>query len=89
MRFVPIIVTNAPLFSARYRHDDIDDQGNLNKFVSVRAVSSIGYNFSEVLHWDSALKQKIAGEDGSHGKTIFCTQLKDLVSFIKKFSQTT
>ena len=84
-RFIPLIVTNAPMYLIEYDEEKIDKNGILSELSDVPKINWIGLNFSEVLHWNSDLRQRIEGEDKTHQKTVFCVHISKLVEFIEMF----
>jgi len=87
-RFLPILVTNAPLFHNIYDEKNITDTGDLTSFSKINPIDYIGYNFSEIHHWGENNNSRIESEDGSHTKTVFCVQIQNLVKFIKMLTLT-
>ena len=49
--FVPVILTNAPLFYLDYNPEQIDKNSNLKDFKSLKKIKGIIYNYSEFLDW--------------------------------------
>jgi hypothetical protein len=84
-RFIPLLVTNAPLYLIEYDEENIDENGSLTNLSPPVRMNWIGLNFCEALHWDANLKQRIQGEDGTHLKTVFCVHVSKLVEFIEMF----
>jgi len=56
--FVPIILTNAPLFYLDYDAGQIDKNGNLKDFTSLKKIKGIIYNYSEFLDWPNAKNER-------------------------------
>ena len=88
-RFIPLLVTNAPLYLMKYKECDIDHNGQLAHLSDVKQINWIGLNFSEDLYWGNGLKKRIEGEDGTHLKTVFCVSVAKLVEFVEMFCSKT
>jgi len=56
--FVPVILTNAPLFYLDYGAEQIDKNSNLKTLNSLKKVKGIIYNYSEFLDWPSAKDER-------------------------------
>jgi len=99
--FIPIIVTNASLFSGSYSPIDINTQADLTK-ITLKPIVSAAFNHSEILRWgphyektlehigQPAWGTRISDDTrfkGSHNKTVFVVNKSHIVSFINTFIQ--
>lgn len=56
--FIPVILTNAPLFYLDYNQEQIDKNSNLTNFNSMQKVKGLIYNYSEFLDWPGAKDER-------------------------------
>jgi hypothetical protein len=73
--FVPVILTNAPLFYLDYNAEQIDKNSNLENFNSLKKVKGIIYNYSEFLDWPNA-------KDEREIKSIFIINIHHFSEFL-------
>ncbi|NNM43271.1 MAG: hypothetical protein HKM07_02890, partial [Chlamydiae bacterium] len=84
--FIPVIVTNAKLYSMEFSPEQIDVDGNLKDFCNYQQENYVGFNFSDSVKWDAG-KQEIITESGSFEKTVFVVNVNHLVEFIEGIKQ--
>ena len=82
---IPIIVTNTNLFQVDYSKANLNSRGDLVTLPSIRTITSIVYNFPEIMRWDKG-KQVIKNLNTyqDHVKSIFIVNVNHLVNLIKK-----
>mgnify|MGYP001602013376 FL=1 len=73
--FVPVILTNAPLFYFDYDAGQIDKNSNLKNFNSLKKVKGIIYNYSEFLDWPNAKEEK-------ENKSVFIINIHHFSEFL-------
>ncbi len=84
--FLPVIVTNAKLYSIEFKPEQIDADGDLQDFCNFQQENYLGFNFSDSVKWDVG-KQEILTESGSYEKTVFVVNVNHLLSFIEGIKQ--
>lgn len=80
--FMPVIVTNAKLYSMEFTPDQIDVDGNLQNFHHFQQEKYIGFNFSDSVKWDNG-RQEILTESGTFEKTVFVVNVNHVIDFIE------
>lgn len=73
--FIPVILTNAPLFFLDYDAKNIDKNSNLKNYNSLKKVKGIIYNYSEFLDWPNA-------KDEAEIKSIFIINIHHFTEFL-------
>jgi hypothetical protein len=96
--FIPVIVTNASLFSCTYDSSDIDSNADLTKII-LKPISVAAFNHSEILRWGHQYENNLShiGKPAfgmqfhdderfkdTHNKTVFVVSKNHLLSFIDK-----
>jgi len=97
--FIPIIVTNTPLFSCIYNPAaDINSQADLTK-ITLKKITTVAFNHSEILRWGPHYERTLEhiGQPAwgtrltddtrfkkSHNKTVFVVSKENLLSFINQ-----
>ena len=96
LTFIPLIVTNAKVFSGTYVKSDIDDDAKLAK-IDLQPIKVAAFNHAEILKWGatyekclSHIGQPVCGNRvhaderyiGSHIKTVFIVSKNHLLEFI-------
>lgn len=97
--FIPVIVTNAPLFSCTYDASDINSNADLTK-IALKPITIAAFNHSEILRWghhyennlchkgNPAHISEIRNDDerfkDTHNKTVFVVSKNHLLPFIDK-----
>jgi len=73
--FIPLIVTNAPLYYLDYEEKNLNDNGDLEDYTSIKEVPFILYNFSEMLNLEIP-------EEEPQMKSIFIVNINKLGELI-------
>lgn len=73
--FIPVILTNAPLFFLDYDVKHIDKNSNLKDYNYLKKVKGIIYNYSEFLDWPDA-------KDEAEIKSIFIINIHHFTEFL-------
>ena len=73
--FIPVILTNAPLFYLDYDPKQIDENSNLKDFNYLKRMKGIIYNYSEFLDWPKA-------KDEREIKSIFIINIHHFTEFL-------
>ncbi len=96
--FIPVIVTNASLFSCTYNPSDIDSKADLTK-IALTPITAAAFNHSEILRWghhyedtlshigNTAFGMRFHDDErfkDTHNKTVFVVSKNHLLSFIDK-----
>ena len=87
---IPVIVTNAKLYFLDFENSNIDSNGDLTDFKSIKEVESIVYNFPEIMYWDKGrqmVKSKNSKESNhDHVKSVFIVNVNHLNELINILS---
>jgi hypothetical protein len=97
--FIPVVVTNAPLFCCTYDTSDMNSNADLTKF-TLEPITAAAFNHSEILRWGHHYKNilshignpahvsEIRNDDerfkDTHNKTVFIVSKSHLLPFIDK-----
>src|SRR3989304_5741393 len=73
--FIPVILTNAPLFFLDYGSKQIDENSNLKDYNYLKKVKGIVYNYSEFLDWPNA-------KDEREIKSVFIINIHHFTEFL-------
>ncbi|MFH1592716.1 MAG: hypothetical protein ABIB47_05105 [Candidatus Woesearchaeota archaeon] len=84
----PVIVTNAKLYSLDYSKDDINSDGDLTNYSSIKKIGFVAYNFPEIVRWDERGNQVVSNtsEPQDHVKTVFIVNINHLKEFLRIIS---
>lgn len=97
--FIPVVVTNAPLFCCTYDASDINSNADLTK-IALKPITTAAFNHSEILRWghhyennlchvgNPAHISEIRNNDerfkDTHNRTVFVVSKNHLLAFIDK-----
>jgi hypothetical protein len=73
--FVPIILTNAPLFFLDYDPEQIDKDSNITDYNSLEKIDAVIYNYPEILNWPNAKEEREI-------KSVFIVNINHFTDFL-------
>lgn len=99
--FIPVVITNAPLFSCFYDASDINANADLTK-ITLKPIDAVAFNHSEILRWGRQYENNLLhiGKPAcgmqfldderfknTHNKTVFIVSKTHLLTFIDSIKE--
>lgn len=84
--FMPLIVTNSPLYYLEYEEKHIDEKGDLKNYSSLKEVPYLAFNFSEYLGFNTDNGYQ-TDEVEKQVKSVFIVNIKHLKDFLDRREQ--